>query len=148
MQAITKRRLAIIGGVLIIVAGYFGMNYLSGLKEPPPRRTDVVRAKSVDIMRLRPGSVPSTVEIQGRLAAFDVVALFSEVNGTMEGSSRPFKVGTYFPKGSVLVRIDDQEARLNLQAQKSTLLNGIAQLMPDFKIDYPEAFPVWERIPA
>jgi multidrug efflux pump subunit AcrA (membrane-fusion protein) len=145
MQDTTKRILAIVAGVALIAVGYFGMQYLSGLKEPPPRRPDVVRAKSVRVMQLQPQNIPTTVEIQGRIAAFDKVALFSEVNGTMESSSRPFKVGTYFPKGSVLLRIDDEEARLNLQAQKSTLLNGIAQIMPDLKIDYPAAFPAWEQ---
>ncbi len=145
MQDTTKRILAIVAGIALIAIGYFGMQYLSGLKEPPPRRPDIVRAKSVEVMQLRPQNIPTTIEIQGRIAAFDKVAIFSEVNGTMESSSRPFKVGTHFPKGSVLVRIDDNEDRLNLQAQKSTLLNGIAQIMPDLKIDYPEAFPVWEK---
>ena len=145
MNKLTKRRIAVVAGILFIVLGVGGMRYLSGLKEAPPRRAKTAAVKNVRVMPARPHNVATTLEVQGELAAYDKIDIFSEVTGALRSTSRPFKVGTYFPKGSVLIRVDDEEARLNLLAQKSTLLNGIAQIMPDLKIDYPESFPQWEE---
>ncbi|MEO0338442.1 MAG: efflux RND transporter periplasmic adaptor subunit, partial [Bacteroidota bacterium] len=89
-------------------------------------------------------NVASTLDVQGELAAFNKIDIFSEVSGTLKGTDKPFKVGSYFPKGSVLMRVDETEAQLNLLAQKSTLLNAITQLMPDLKIDYQESFQQWK----
>lgn len=144
MKNLTKRRLAVVGGILILAAGVGGMMYLSSLKEAPPRKPKVVSVKQVEVIDAQPGPVSTTLQVQGELVAYDKIDLFSEVSGTLEGTSRSFKVGTYFPKGSPMIRIDDAEARLNLMAQKSTLLNGIAQILPDLKIDYSESFPQWE----
>jgi len=77
------------------------------------------------------------------LEAYNKIELFSEVGGAIT-TPKPFKKGTYFKKGDVVLRVDDTEPRLNIQAQKATLLNGIAAMMPDLKIDYPESFPAWE----
>jgi multidrug efflux pump subunit AcrA (membrane-fusion protein) len=89
------------------------------------------------------GTIPTALSIQGELVAYNKIDIFSEVAGTLESSERPFKVGSYFPKGSVLVEINDREARLSLLSQKATLLNAITQLMPDLKIDYPESYNQW-----
>ncbi len=144
MNTVTKRRLAVVGGILILVLGIGGMRYLSGLKEAPPRKETATSARLVQVMTAEPGPVSTTLDVQGQLAAYDKIDIFSEVTGALRSTSRPFKVGTYFPKGSILIKVDDEEARLNLLAQKSTLLNSIAQIMPDLKIDYPESFPAWE----
>ena len=43
-----------------------------------------------------------------------------------------------------MYRINDAEARLNLQARKSQFLNLIASSLPDFKIDFTEDYPAWQ----
>ena len=146
MNRVTRRRLLVTFiGLAILAAGYFGQQAIAGQKEAPPPRPRVQRVKSVTTRPVTNGAVAATLDIQGRLQAYNKVALFSEVGGLVRETGRPFKVGTYFPEGSVLLRIDNDEARLGLQAQKATLMNSIAQLMPDLKIDYPAAFPAWER---
>ena len=85
----------------------------------------------------------ATLGVQGRLRAYNKIALFAEVGGTVRETGRPFKEGTYFKKGQVLLRIDNEEARLSLQSQKATLMNAVATIMPDLKIDYPESFATW-----
>jgi multidrug efflux pump subunit AcrA (membrane-fusion protein) len=131
-------------GLGIIVLGYFGMTYLIGLKEDPPKREVPKRVKVVETRRVTNADLATTLTVQGRLQAYNKIDLYSEVGGTVEETGRPLKEGTYFGKGNVILRIDDDEARLNLQAQKATLLNSIAQIMPDLKIDYPESFARWE----
>lgn len=131
-------------GVGIIAIGFFGMKYLGSQKQELPKKPEVVIRKKVNTIAIEKQAIPTTLEVQGRLQAFNKIALFSEVGGVLSATSRPFKVGTYFPKGATLLNIDDTETRLSLQAQKATLLNTIAMMMPDLKIDYPESFAQWE----
>ncbi|MEL7535406.1 MAG: efflux RND transporter periplasmic adaptor subunit, partial [Bacteroidota bacterium] len=54
------------------------------------------------------------------------------------------KRGTSFRKGQTLFRIDNKEARLSLYAQKSNFMTSIASVLPDLRIDFPEAYPRWQ----
>ncbi|MBC6995386.1 efflux RND transporter periplasmic adaptor subunit [Neolewinella lacunae] len=134
----------VIIGVVIILLGYFGMKYLASLKEDPPKREIAKRIKNVETRTVANTQVATKLAVQGRLEAYNKIALFSEVGGVVNETGKPFKKGSYFGNGEVLLRIDDEEARLSLLAQKATLLNTIATIMPDLKIDYPESFPAWE----
>ena len=131
-------------GAGIIVLGVLGYYFLASQKEEAPRRPVEKRVRTVETRRIDNGALATTLDVQGRLQAYNKIELFSEVGGTVEETGRPLKEGTYFPKGEVILRIDDDEARLNLQAQKATLMNSVAQMMPDLKIDYPESFMTWE----
>ncbi|MGB3798755.1 MAG: HlyD family efflux transporter periplasmic adaptor subunit [Lewinella sp.] len=131
-------------GIAIVVVGYFGMMWLFTMKEEAPRKAVEKRMRTVETRRVSNGQLAATLDVQGRLQAYNKIQLFSEVGGTVLETGRPLKEGTYFPKGNVILRIDDEEARLNLQAQKATLMNAIAQIMPDLKIDYPNSFATWE----
>ncbi|WP_116126410.1 efflux RND transporter periplasmic adaptor subunit [Lewinella sp. IMCC34183] len=131
-------------GVGIIAIGYFGMQFLGSQKAEAPRRPPEKRIRTVETLTVNNADLDATLDVQGRLQAYNKIELYSEVGGVVEESSRPLKEGTYFPKGDIILRLNDEEARLNLQAQKATLMNSIAQLMPDLKIDYPESFMTWE----
>ncbi len=137
------RRLLVVLGVFVLIGGVLFSQFLAAQKEAPPRKTETAIIKSVDTFHIVNQSIPTSLEIQGELVAFDKIDIFSEVSGTLLSSSRPFKEGTFFPKGSVLIKVDDMEAKLNLQSQKSTLMNAITQMMPDLKIDYEESFGHW-----
>ncbi|MCB0558778.1 MAG: HlyD family efflux transporter periplasmic adaptor subunit [Lewinellaceae bacterium] len=139
------RRISIFAGLVILLGSFAASRFLSQQKEPPARKVAAAQVRQVDTMQVRNTHIPTTLEIQGSLTAFDKIDLFAEVSGALEESSRPFKVGSYFPKGSVLIRINAEEARLSLLSQKSNLLNAITQLMPDLKIDYPESFRHWQE---
>lgn len=139
----TRIILSIIIGGLLLAGGWFGMKYLASLKPDPVKKEVPKRIKEVEVVTINNGSIAAKLDVQGRLEAFNKIALFTEVGGAVK-TSKPFKKGTYFAKGEVMMRIDDAEARLTLQAQKATLMNSIAMMMPDLKIDYPESFPAWE----
>ena len=145
MSELTIRRLIVtIIGLAILAGGYYGMGWISSQKEAPPERPVVKQIKTVATRTIENGPITTSLDLQGQLQAYNKIALFAEVGGTIRETGRPFKVGTYFPQGSVLLRMDDQEARFNLQAQRATLLNNIARIMPDLKIDYPEVATEWE----
>jgi len=144
MTDLTKRRLSIVGAVLVVLAAIGGQQYLASQKNEAPRKEPVIKVKQAETMPVQLSSLATTLDVEGQLAAFNKVELYSEVGGMVKNTERTFKVGTYFPKGSALLQVDNTEARLALLAQKSTLLNAIAQAMPDLKIDYAESFPAWE----
>ena len=132
-------------GLGIIAVGFFGMRYLFSLKQEPPKKEVQQRVKAVETRRVSNADLATTLTVQGRLQAYNKIELYTEVGGAVEETGRPLKEGTYFGKGNVILRINSEEARLTLQSQKASLLNSIAQIMPDLKIDYPESFPAWER---
>lgn len=139
------RRLGIVLGVVLIIGAILFSKKLTEEKAAPPRREEIKTMPTVNTFPAKVEQVPTTLSVQGELLAFDKIDIFSEVTGALVSTSRPFKVGTYFPKGSILIKIDNSEAHLSLLAQKSTLLNAITQLMPDLKIDYQESFQHWEE---
>jgi len=134
---------SILLGLLILAGGYFGYKALAGMKAAPVKKVIPKRIKEVETRTVTNARLATTLDVQGRLEAFNKVALFSEVGGAVK-TDKPFKKGTYFSKGEVMLRVDDAEARLNLQAQKATLMNAVAMMMPDLKIDYGESFGAWD----
>ena len=72
-------------------------------KQPPKRKPIPKQEKVAQIMRATNTSIPTTLEVQGSLVAFDKIDIFTEVSGTLEETAKPFKVGSYFPKGSILI---------------------------------------------
>ena len=132
-------------GLAIIAIGYFAMQYLGGMKEEPPKRVLPERIKEVTVRTVHNRPVAATLTVQGRLQAYNKIPLFTEVGGAVRETGRPFKEGTYFKEGQTLLRIDDAETRYTLQSQKATLLNAVAGMMPDLKIDYPESFDTWNQ---
>jgi membrane fusion protein, multidrug efflux system len=143
MKTTTARRIGVVVGLAILVGAFALFQLFSQMKEEPPRREIPKSTPTVETMPVVNSTIPTALSIQGELVAYNKIDIFSEVTGTLESSERPFKVGSYFPKGSVLVEINDREARLSLLSQKATLLNAITQLMPDLKIDYPESYNQW-----
>jgi len=136
---------SIIVGALLIYLGFFLYGFLASMKPDQVQRDVPKRIKEVETQAVVNAPVSTSLSVQGRLEAYSKISLFTEVGGMVLETGKPFKKGVYFGKGETLMRIDDAEARLTLQSQKATLLNGIATIMPDLKIDYPESFEAWQQ---
>lgn len=145
MTKLNTRRLIIVLAIVILALAYFVGQLFREAAEPPRRTPPAPPKPQVEMMEVRNADIPTRLEVQGELVAFDKIDIFTEVSGTLLHTEKPFKVGSYFPKGSVLIQVDDQEARLNLLSQKSSLLNAITQMMPDLKIDYPDSYGPWQE---
>ncbi len=131
-------------GVAILVGGAM-MNKKLSQKEEQPKRPEMPEpVKLVETILVKNGSVNAEIPIYGRISAAEKLDIFSEVSGALVKTSKPFRVGTRFEEGDVLLVVDDREQRLNLQSQKSTMMNAITQLMPDLKLDYPASFAQWQ----
>lgn len=129
---------------LIILAGalYVARDLISSRTVPRPRERKVIT--SVFTQTVENGEVPITITTNGVLTAKRRLELFSEVQGLFEASDGEFKPGEHYREGSLLLRINSDEHRANLRAQKSSLYNQVVLLLPDLRLDFPDAFPRWE----
>jgi len=131
-------------GLLILFGAYTIATKMSAARNiPKPIETKVITP--VETIKVSNESVPITLKTSGNIVAKNQVEIFSEVLGVFESSAREFKPGPRYTKGQVLLRINSDELRANLKAQKSGLVNQITLLLPDLKLDYPEAFSKWDQ---
>ena len=132
--------------VLLILGGGGAIAYrIANSAEAPPKPNRPPSQREVQVSNPQTADVSLDIPLQGRLVAFEKVPIIAEVTGVFTASAHPFKVGVNYRKGELLVRIDDQEARYQLLAQKSALAKTLAQLMPELKIDYSASFPAWDQ---
>jgi multidrug efflux pump subunit AcrA (membrane-fusion protein) len=90
-------------------------------------------------------TIPISIRTSGNLRSKNRLELFSEVQGLFLESAHDFKPGTFYKSGDVLLKIRDVEERIQLQSQRSALLNQLVLLLPDLRFDYPESVPHWEN---
>lgn len=130
-------------GVVLVIAAIFGAKLIidSNVKEKPPVTKTV---KSVFIDTVKNTTVPIVVPANGNITALNRLELYSEVQGIFRYSSKDFRPGQRFQKGQVLLSIDAEEYAASVQSAKSDLYNNITSIMPDLRLDYPEAFERWE----
>ncbi len=122
-----------------IVGAYYVVKSNTKVK---PKIAKVVKTVFVDTVKN--STVPITIPANGNLVAKNRLELFSEVQGVFENSSQDFKPGQPYRNGQLLIRINSNEYYASVQSAKSELYNLITSLMPDLRLDYPEAFPVWD----
>ncbi len=102
------------------------------------------QARKVNIIEAVPGVHVLEKEVSGILVAKNRYLVYTDVPGRMLPTERTFKRGTYFPRGSVLIRLDKETEQINLIARKNQLYNAIASLIPDLKLDFPSSAGEWE----
>lgn len=139
----TRKILLSVIGLLLIVAAVFGAKTIidSNVKETPPVSKSV---KNVFVDTVENGTVPIVVPANGRVTALHKLELFSEVQGIFQNSSKDFRPGQRYNKGQVLISINSQEYAASVQSAKSELYNRITSIMPDLRLDFPDAFPKWQ----
>ncbi|MCF8715413.1 HlyD family efflux transporter periplasmic adaptor subunit [Joostella atrarenae] len=131
-------------GVLLIVFAIFIANYLIDSKEKSEGNVKRV-VKTVFVETVKNKEIPIVVTNNGNLLAKHRIEIYSEVQGVFERSSKLFKEGQEYRKGSVLLRINDGEFYASVQSQKSSFINLITSIMPDLRLDYPDAYPKWQE---
>ncbi len=143
-----KRKLIIsaILTFLILLIGMLAYHKLGAEKEPVKKNFDrATELREVEVAQFLNENADNNIVIDGRLNSYQSVNLSSKVTGQLSSSTKAFKKGAYYEKGELLFDIDQREARYNLFALRSNLLNQITQIMPDLKLDYPQAFQNWKN---
>ena len=137
-------RKIIISVVAITLLGgaYYAKKHLAESKKAPKQKNEKI-IKTVFIETVKNETLPINIEESGNLIAKDKVQLFSEVQGVLEITKKDFRAGVEFNKNETLLKINSDEHFATLQAQKSSLQNLIAAIMPDLQLDYPDSFSKW-----
>jgi len=135
--------LSILGVVLIIASIFLAKLIISSNQRTRPAPKKIVKTVFVDTVVNR--TVPITIVANGNLVAKQRMELYSEVQGVMRKGSKLFKPGQRYRRGETLLLIDDAEFYASVLSQRSNLFNLIAGVMPDLKLDYPEAFDHWQE---
>jgi len=140
-----KRKLLVFGlFVVLIAAGFIAMRQFAGMKELPPERPKRASTNFVRVNEVAYEEIDTEVVEYGRITSSQPLDLIAEVGGRLFAGQVQLKPGVNFRKGQLMYRINDAEARLNLQARKSQFLNLIASSLPDLKIDFTEDYPAWQ----
>lgn len=142
-----KRKLIIsLIGVIILIAGIALSGILAGsggrqnTNSSPKDAGIPVRTTTVNN-----GPVEANISITGRVIAAERVDLYAEVSGIATYGARPFKAGTKYNRGEILLKIDDSEFKRALASIKSQFMSTIAQVLPDLKLDYPDYYQAWRN---
>lgn len=134
--------LSVIGILLIILASFAAKAIIDSNVQETPEVTEV--RKNVFVETVRNRNVPIVVSANGTLTALQKVDLYAEVEGVFSSSSKQFRPGQSYRKGQVLLKIDAAEFSARVRSEKSELYNMIASVMPDLRIDYPDAYGKWQ----
>ena len=140
------RRLIVSAILTTVIAGtgYWLMQAL-GNRELPVRQMSFRESrKQVIVAQVSYESREISLSGLGKVVSESAIDLMAEVQGEILRGAVPLKRGQNFSGGQLLFRINDQEARLSHYALKSNFMTLIAGVMPDLRVDFPEAFPKWQ----
>lgn len=131
-----------IAAFAIIGLGIFGNKILGKTdeKEDAPIKK-VIASIYVDQVKNTHRSIQITST--GLLVAKNRIDISSEVQGIFQSSKLLFKPGEKYYKGDILLRINSDEFRANLQVQKSNFYQRLISVLPDLKLDYTQQFDKW-----
>jgi len=139
-----KRQIIIVGIAAAIITGaYFLYEFLSAQKEEPAMNKAPQAKKYVETQTVQYADLKTMVISHGRVENAQSLDLIAEVSGRMEQGIR-LKEGQSFSKGELVFKVDDEEARLTLKAQKSNFLRDLAAILPDLRIDFSDNFDSWQ----
>lgn len=130
--------------ILVVVGAIYGAKALTNSKKKKAPKA-VQNTPTAYVSPVSNQIIPISINESGRLTAKHQIDLYAEVQGVMQPTAKEFKPGTRFQKGEVLVQIKNDDYRANLQAQKSVLQNLITSILPDLKLDYPDAYTKWDE---
>ncbi|MFC4689599.1 efflux RND transporter periplasmic adaptor subunit [Dokdonia genika] len=130
-------------GVLLIIGAFFASEAIVANNQrtrPKPKKV----IKTVFVEDAVNGVVPIEISANGNLVAQRRLEIFSEVQGVLQKGSKLFKPGQEYRKGQTLLSLNSSEYYASVQSQKSALYDQITSIMPDLRLDYPEAYPKWQ----
>ena len=138
-----RQYISIFLGILLIAGAFMGYKKLANSKK---EKKHVVKktVKLAQTQKVHNKTIPLLITTSGMLKAKEKIDLFTEVQGLLIRGNKVFKAGTYFSKGETIVRINSEEFKANLNAQKSNFYSVLTAMMPDLQLDFPEVYPKWQ----
>jgi len=130
--------------IIIVVASFFGFKMLSNMKKAPHKDSGKAKIIKVDVISVNNEDITADITINGRLHAKNKIDIFTEVTGRLLSTGKSFKDGVKYDKGELLLKLDDSNYRMSLNASRSNFQSLLMQLLAEIKIEYSDDFPLWE----
>ena len=130
--------------IILFVLTWLLYGALSGMAETPEEKQKEALKLYVKTEKVSYKTNTAKIIETGRLSSQQSVNLSAEVQGQILPGNVILKEGTKFHRGDLIIKIFDEEAKNNLKASKSRFMNGIAGILPDIKIDFPESFQKYQ----
>ncbi len=138
------RQLSIIAGVAIFLGAIFLFRILAaGSGDDEPMVINGQPSIGVPVVEASPEAETANIIFTGRVIPEDEIELFAEVTGNLQAGDKPFKAGTSFKTGEVIIAIDDREYQQSVLNQKSQFQSLLTQVLADINIDFPEEYQAW-----
>jgi RND family efflux transporter MFP subunit len=124
--------------VLILMAGWAGMNGLASLKQPPAEAKSEERAIKVHTTTALPRDYPVAITGYGGASVLTEVTIAPEISGRVVHTHPALKTGQIIARNEVLFRIDPADYEAGLQEARagvSQWQNTVARLKKQLAID-------------
>lgn len=140
---IRKIILYALGIVFVVLAVFIARRTVAARQKPKSVTERVV--KTVFAEPAQNGAVPVIIPANGNLVAKRRLELYAEVQGIFKPRTKLFRDGQKYRKGEVLIQLDANEYVASVQSTKTNFYNLITTVMPDLRLDYPEAYEKWRQ---
>ncbi len=114
-------------GLALVFAGIFVNQRLASLRQPPVQRPETAAVPLVEALPLRATTEPLVIRGFGTIRARVAAALSAEVAGRVVFRHPGFETGGEVEAGQVLVRIDPDSYRLQVERAEALLAQNLAQ---------------------
>ncbi|MBN2279307.1 MAG: efflux RND transporter periplasmic adaptor subunit [Candidatus Marinimicrobia bacterium] len=139
-----NKKIGLLVAGVIVIFGFLISNLLSKQKEPVTKKPSQPALSNYKFQTVQNQTENFDVVLSGNLLSYDELVLYTEVTGVAEIQKNEFREGANFKKGDVLLKIDDDEFKNSVYAQKSGFMNNLTVLIPDLKLDFPASAQKWE----
>jgi len=139
-----RKYLSVVIALILLIGGFLIASHLANSKKKRASKVEQIQ-QSVFVETVKNSDIAVKIIENGRLTASNKIAIYAEVQGVMEPTPKEFKTGVIYHKNDVLVKIRDDDSRTNLLAQRSTLQNLVASVLPDLQIGQPKVYQKWEQ---
>ncbi len=118
-----------VGAPLIILAGGIAAFVgLASLRKSPESVQEQALAPMVETVAVEPHTGGLDIEVDGVVVPFREINLSAEVSGRIAMKSKLCRAGTYVPKGTPLIEIDDRDYKLEVERLKRELAQAAVML--------------------
>ncbi|WP_167617590.1 efflux RND transporter periplasmic adaptor subunit [Maribellus sediminis] len=135
----------IVVALIVLLGGSAALSELFvSMKPEPPTKPGQDLKRFVKAETVKYDDVVSPLTHEGRASSGSEVVLVAEAAGKIEPGTVRLKKGTKFEQGQLLAEIYKDEVELALKARKSSFLTTMISLLPDLKVDFPDALETYE----
>lgn len=106
---------------VIVAAGVAGFIFLKSLQKPPLTRPSSSLVPQVEVREVTGYAGQLNMEVTGSVVPYREIRVAAEVAGRVTNKSPACEAGQFVRKGDLLLEIDPEEYRLNIESQRANV---------------------------